>query len=123
MLGVNEVHRVVLLDTKLSDDIESVEGVPLFAWASCSRTSSLSISTFRPRRRASAPELFLLEDCNCADVRLTLTSSVEHDEETGELARVLADEVWLDVAVDRKEKLGDAWFVRVFGVVANMMIV
>jgi len=78
MCGVHGVHLAVLPEIVPNDEVESADGLPFNGRTSRSRTSSFNIKTFRPRRRARAPE--------------SVPPSSELEEDTGELARVLVAE-------------------------------
>jgi len=95
--GVHGVHLDVPVESIPNDEIDSADGLPLYGWISRSKTSSFSIKTLRPRRRARAPELLLLAGRTCDELRVVPRSSDTLEEETGELARVLDAEFWLDL--------------------------
>jgi len=103
--GVHGVHLVEIPQAAAKDDAEPSDGVPPGGLpASTSRTSSLSISTLRPRLRASAPASSALPTALAGIFgmrRSIAASSDDAMEQLGDDARVLATEPWLVLTGDR----------------------
>jgi len=95
--GVHGVHLFEFLEVAPKDDEESSDGLRVgMPSLSKSRTSSLSIKTLRPRRRASAPRS--LPAPWVGGFRLDTAKSSDEEsavDELGEVARVLEFEPWL----------------------------
>jgi len=92
--GVNGVRMEVVPKASPTEDTDSSDGLPPGAMPSLSKskTSSLSMSTLRPRRCASAPAVASSNELGSPD------------EELGEVARVLVAEVPLFLPVGRSPR-------------------